>query len=359
MMLKLKIIFNKNLYNFFLILSLILFFFSTDKIHAKSFDVYNIEISEPFEINFNKNDVIIRGFKKAYFDLMLQIVSSPDQKKVNQITLNELKEMIETFSIKEEKFIDESYYVNLDVSFNKKKILNYLEKKNVFPSNPLKKKIFFIPIIIDENTKDLLIFSNNEIFNQWNLYQESYHLIEYILPTEDLDDINIIKSKFEFIEDYNFEEITKKYSLNDSVIALIFVNDQNIRLLSKISLNNELVLKNKSFSNHDLKNDDHVKKIIDEMKNIYEDYWKNFNLINTSIKLPINIKIDTKFTNKISNFEKILEEMDLIYNFNIQKFDKDFIYYRIIFNSTPNYFLKLMENQNFSFDTQKNVWILK
>ena len=80
--------------------------------------------------------------------------------------------MIETFSIKEEKFIDELYYVNLDVSFNKKKLLNYLREKNVFPSTPLKKKIFFIPIIIDENKKDLLIFSNNEIFNQWNLYQK-------------------------------------------------------------------------------------------------------------------------------------------------------------------------------------------
>ncbi len=359
MMLKFKIIFTKNLYNFFLILSLILFFFSTDKIQAKSFNVYNIEISEPFEINFDKNNVIIRGFEKAYFELILQVVTSADQNKVNQITQNELKEMIETFSIKEEKFIDELYYVNLDVSFSKKKLLNYLEKRNVFPSTPLKKKIFFIPIIIDENKKDLLIFSNNEIFNQWNIYQENYHLIEYILPTEDLEDINNIKSKFEFIEDYDFKEIIQKYNLEDSVIALIFVNNQNIRLLSKISLNNELVLKNKLFSKHNLNSDDHVKKIIDEMKIIYEDYWKNFNLINTSIKLPINIKINTKYVKKISNFEKVLEEMDLIYNFNIQKFDKDFIYYRVIFNSTPNNFLKIMDNHNFNFDTQKNVWILK
>ena len=358
-MLKFKIIFKKNLYNFFLTLSLILFFFSTDKIYAKSFNINNIEISEPFELDFDKNDVIIRGFKKAYFELIQQIVTSVDQTKVNQITLNELKEMIETFSIKEEKFIDELYYVNLDVSFNKKKLLNYLEKKNVFPSIPLKKKIFFIPIIIDENKKELLIFSNNEIFSQWNLSKESYHLLEYILPTEDLEDINKIKSQFEFIEDYNFNEITKKYNLEDSIITLIFINNQNIRLLSKILLNNELVLKNKLFSNHDLNNDDHVKKIIHEMKIIYEDYWKNFNLINTSIKLPINIKINTKFVKKISNLEEVLEEMDLIYNFNIQKFDKDFIYYRIIFNNTPNYFLKLMENQNFNFDTQNNVWILK
>jgi hypothetical protein len=358
-MLKFKIIFKKNLYNFFLTLSLILFFFSTDKIYAKSFNINNIEISEPFELDFDKNDVIIRGFKKAYFELIQQIVTSVDQTKVNQITLNELKEMIETFSIKEEKFIDELYYVNLDVSFDKKKLLNYLEKKNVFPSIPLKKKIFFIPIIIDENKKELLIFSNNEIFSRWNLSKESYHLLEYILPTEDLEDINKIKSQFEFIEDYNFNEITKKYNLEDSIITLIFINNQNIRLLSKILLNNELVLKNKLFSNHDLNNDDHVKKIIHEMKIIYEDYWKNFNQINTSIRLPLIIKVDSSDNVKISKFEKILNENDLIYDFFISKFDKNFVVYEIIFNGTPNIFLKMMSENDKNFNTQNKIWILK
>jgi hypothetical protein len=51
--------------------------------------------------------------------------------------------MIETFSIQEEKFIDEVYYLSLNVSFNKKKILNLMEKKNIFPSLPVEKKILF------------------------------------------------------------------------------------------------------------------------------------------------------------------------------------------------------------------------
>ena len=54
--------------------------------------------------------------------------------------------MIESFSIKEEKFINEIYYVNLGVSFNKKKIFNYLKKK-YFSINSKLKKFLFIPII--------------------------------------------------------------------------------------------------------------------------------------------------------------------------------------------------------------------
>ena len=56
----------KNLYIFFVFLSLTLFFFSTDKTEAKSFSVDNIEVSKPFEINFDKNKVINEGFIKAF-----------------------------------------------------------------------------------------------------------------------------------------------------------------------------------------------------------------------------------------------------------------------------------------------------
>ena len=82
------------------------------------------------------------------------------------------------------------------------------------------------------------------------------------------------------------------------------------------------------------------RKNIKNLKIVYEDYWKNYNQINTSIKLALNIKINSKDNLKISNFEKTLSEKDLIYDYYISRFDKDYIYYQIIFNGTPNNFLK-------------------
>ena len=139
---------SKILYIFFVFLSLTLFFFSTDKAEAKAFNINNIEVSKPFEINFDKSKVIDEGFTKAFFELISLITISSDREKINNIKLNQIKGMIDSFSIKEEKFVNEVYYVNLGVSFNKKGIFNYLEKKNIFPSIPVKKKFFFIPIII-------------------------------------------------------------------------------------------------------------------------------------------------------------------------------------------------------------------
>ena len=257
------------------------------------------------------------------------IVSSKDREKIDQIKLNEIKGMIESFSIKEEKFVDETYYMSLGVSFNKKKVFNYLEEKNIFPSIPKKKNFLFIPIIIDENKKDLLIFYNNKIYETWNKDSKETMLVNYILPTEDLEDLNLLKSKFDLIEQYDFEKITSKYDLKDSIIALIFKSEKDIRILSKITLDGNLTLKNQSFKNMSLNNTDNINIIINELKIIYEDFWKKYNQINTSIRLNINIKVKNKNNYKLSSLEKTLNETDLVYDFFISKFDKDLLFTKL------------------------------
>ena len=68
--------------------------------------------------------------------------------------------------------------------------------------------------------------------------------------------------------------------------------------MSRITYNDNVVIKNKSFTSKDLNDKDQVNKIIDELKLDYEDHWKKINQINTSIKLLLNIKISNK-NNKI------------------------------------------------------------
>ena len=57
---------SKFLYIFFVFLSLNIFFFSTEKLEGKAFEIKEIDVSRPFEINFDKNQVIEEGFKKAF-----------------------------------------------------------------------------------------------------------------------------------------------------------------------------------------------------------------------------------------------------------------------------------------------------
>jgi hypothetical protein len=359
MKLKITMHYFKNLYIFFTILALTISFFSTVKVDAKAFKINNIEISKPFENNFNKKDIVNIGFKEAFFDLMTSLLKSSDLQKINQTKLNEIKGMIESFSIKEERFIDQTYYVNLGVSFNKKKIFNYLESKNVFPSIPTKENFLFVPIIIDEKIDNLIIFSNNQILDNWNKTEKKTHLIKYILPSEDLEDYNMIKARYGFLENYNFKEITDKYFLKNSIVSLVFKNEKGIRVLSRVTIKDKIFITNKLYLNLDLNNENQLSKFIDELKKNYEDIWKENNQINTSIKLPLIIRANSFDQEKLNKFEVILEEMDLVYDFSIQKFNKDHIFYEIIFNGTSVNFIDAMNSQEYDLDTQRKIWILK
>ena len=113
------------------------------------------------------------------------------------------------------------------------------------------------------------------------------------------------------------------------------------------------------FNDINFDDEDDIKDLIYKLKKIYEDHWKIFNRINTSIKLPIFVKLDSDDNLKVSNFEKILNEINLVYDYFVLKFDKNHIYYQIIFNGTPNIFLKLMKDKNFVFSTQNKTWILQ
>ena len=353
-------IFNyKRLYIHFCFLALLNIFFSTENIEAKTFTVNDIEISTPFEINFDKNVIIDEGFIQAYDRLILSILQTKDQKKINKTSLDLIKGMIETFSIKDEKFINEVYYLSLNVSFNKKKILKLLESRNIFPSLPLKKKVFFLPIIVDQDKNEIFLFSESYLFNNWNLAIKKYHLLDYVLPTEDLEDFNFIKSNFNNLENYNFNEIIQKYNLTDYIISIIFKNNNEVKILNKINFNEKEDLKNLKFQNLNLNENKEIDLLIINLKTIYENYWKAKNEINTSVKIPLMVSVSNNDNSKISQFEKTLNVSDLIYDFYIFKFNNKNNFYKIIFNGSPDQFIEIMKTENYNFDIQNQIWILK
>jgi len=349
----------QNLYIFFLLFALIKIFFSTSNLYAKGFNIYNVEISTKFEINFNRDYVLDEGFDLSFNKLINTILKSEDQKKVNNTSLNEIKSMIETFSIKEEKFINQIYYLSLDVTFNKKQIFEFLEEKNVFPSLPIKNKIFLLPIIFDENKNEIFVFSDNFILNNINKNIQSNELLEYILPSEDLEDLKLIKDNIKNIENYDLSKIIDKYFLDDYVIMLLFKNYDQLRVFSKINFNKKVFIDNKTFPDLNLTGIENQNKLVQKMKTTYEDQWKMINQINTSIKVPLTILIENNESLKISKFEKILTEQDLIYDFYIVKFDQKKIIYKIIFNGSPDVFFANMSNFGYQFEFKDQVWVLK
>ena len=53
------------------------------------------------------------------------ITTSGDRKKIKNVSIKEIKGMIDSFTISDEKFINNEYFANLETTFNKKKYLNF------------------------------------------------------------------------------------------------------------------------------------------------------------------------------------------------------------------------------------------
>ena len=348
-----------NVYIYFILFSLLIVFFSTTYSNANGFKVSDIEISSPFELNFKKNSVIDKGFQISFSNLISMITTSGDRKKIKNVPIKVLKGMIDSFTISDEKFINNEYFANLETTFNKKKILKFLEDKNIFPSIPQRNKVLLFPIIIETKGNNIYLFNDNIFYDKWNEQKNSYDLLDYLLPSEDIEDLIELQKMSNDIETYDFSNLINKYDITDSIILIITKEGSNIRTLSKINLNNSLKLENKNYSKVDILNNNDFSNIVKSLKQIYEDQWKKNNEINTSIKLPITISIDSKKTKKIIELERALYTIDLVSDFNILNFNSESIQYKITYNGTPNIFLNDMRKKNFELEMKNNMWTLK
>ncbi|MDB4157464.1 hypothetical protein N9586_00895 [Candidatus Pelagibacter sp.] len=319
----------------------------------------DIEISSPFKLNFKKNSVIDEGFQISFSSLLSMITTSGDKNKIKNISMKQLKSMIDSFTISNEKFINNEYFAKLETTFNKKKILKFLETKNIFPSIPIRNKVLLVPILIDTETDNIYLFNNNIFYDRWNDTKKNYQLLDYLLPSEDLEDLNKLQVMSNSVETYDFINLIKKYDLKNYIISIIYKNKDEVKVLSKINLNNSLKINNQKYPNMNLTNEKNFNTILENLKNLYEDEWKKNNRINTSIKLPLTISINSKEYKKIINFEEVLSNIDLISNFYILKFNNIFTQYRIIYNGSPKTFFNDMRNRNFNLIMENNTWTIK
>ena len=351
-----KKIIRFRLYIFFLLFVLFFIKFSTTSVYANTYKIIDLEISESYDLNFNKQNIIDSAFQMAFKELIAKITISEDKQNLNSTNLKLIKSLVDSFTIVDEKFIENKYFAKFDVDFNKKQVLNFLERENIFSSIPKEKNLLLIPILVDIEKKQMLLFSENPYYLNWNEKNEKHYLLKYILPNEDLEDINIIKKNINNIEYYNFNEIITKYDIKDYIIIIFFKNKSNLKILSKVNLNNNFLISNTAFSDVNYDEQKSLENVIKILKTNYENQWKKINQINTSIRLPLTLSLNSKNYELIIKFEKHLAKLDLVSNYYIDNFSSEITIYKIIYNSTPDKFIQEIENEGLKLDTSYKIW---
>ena len=212
----------------------------------------------------------------------------------------------------------------------------------------------FIPVLVDQDKNDIILFSENEIYLNWVKEKDNKSLLEFILPNEDLEDIILIKNRYDELENYDFNEIINKYNLEDYIITLFYKNSEKIRVLSKVKFNKNLILDNQEFENY--KSISELDEIIEKLKVKFTDFWKDENQINTSIKLPLLISVDLRKNNKIKEFQNVMNNLDLVSNYFVSSIDNKKIYYTLNFNGTHKTFINSIEKTGLKLDVKNKIW---
>ena len=355
--------FKKNisncLYIFFIFLTFNFIEFSTKEVLAKTFVVSKIEVEEKYNLSFNKLKVMDRGFKKAFQDISQMVLERKDLNKIKNTKINDIKKLIENFSILDEKFINQKYKSVMEVEFNRKKLIKFLDSKNISISLPKKINVLFIPVMIDLETNNFYYLNENIFTENWGSIEKNYFQISYIIPNEDAEDYLSIKNNLEDIENYNFQKILNKYYSENFIIMIIFKSKNNIKFYSKINFDDKFEILNKNFKDKNINNQTDLNSMIINIKNEYEDKWKSINKMSPSTSVPIRLSLESNNTEKSLKLENALDNLDFVNSYNIEKFGSKMIVYKVYYSSSPRRFLKDILSYDISIDTSSSNWKIK
>ena len=143
------------------------------------------------------------------------------------------------------------------------------------------------------------------------------------------------------------------------ILSLIQPENKKLNFFFKIKFEEYKKNSNLIFYNVDIKDDDSIANIIKKAKVHLNDIWKDFNEINTSIKLSINLILNSNNADKISKFENTLTKIDDINSFSIKKFDLNKTVYEIIYNTNPNKLIKQFSIYGFEIVNAEGLWVIQ
>ena len=316
----------------------------------------NIEVKGPVDLNFSRNKYINRAFQDSFEILMSKILITSDYRKVRDIKLNEIKNLINSFQIIEETYRYEEYKALFKISYNEIEVKKFLSSKNISFSQPKKITAVFYPIFfIEEEFKNL---NENYFYKKWNEITIKNELINFILPIEDLDDIQNIKETKENFEDLDVEKIINKYNTKNYVFAFMQKQDNKLRVYLKTNFNNNKVSKNLSYKIDNTKNLENLEKILKDLKKQTTDIWKSENIINISIPLSIRIRFKNLQPIDTEKLKKTLNKISIIDNYFLEEFSVNHSFFKIYYYGDPKKLTSELSKFGYQLKNNQGNWVI-
>ena len=336
---------------------IILFLTKTQNVFAKidTFTVDNIVVVGKMHSNNYRTKYLQVAFKKGFENLINNILKKKDEKKLLSVNLKTIKSLIENYQIIQEEILDDIYTIKVSMTFNRDLVSQFFHRKNITYSEVTKLELVVFPILILNS--ELQVFSQNKFFKEWN-EQKNFENINFILPVENVDDIEFIKNNLQSLEEIDLSELVDNYEIKNSAILIFRHDEGELNVFFKVDFKGVEKAKRVKFIVEDLTNKEVRADIIKNLKININDFWKEEHLIDISAPSYLTFKIKTEKSETLKNAIKRIKKINLIDSYIVRELSKNSAKIKIkYFGKIKNLQEELTDN-GFEFKILHNEWNL-
>ena len=342
--------------NLIFICSILIILFKTETVLSDNniFNVNNIEISK--ETSKNKEKLISDAFKKAFDELINRLLLEEDYKRISKTNLEQIRKLISYYQIISEDENKENNNLKINVSFDKDKMHDFFYSKNILYSDIINTEVILFPLLKKED--QYFIYTQNYFYENWN-EEKSDNLIQYILTTENIENIQRINLNKDNIYKIEVSDFFKEHEKDNIVFANIEVKKDTAEVFLNTRIEGKKINKNLSIKNKEnLSKKEFYREIIFEINNIIRDLIKSQNLIDVRTPSFLNVEIKLNKKSNLVEFSNRLNKIDLIDNFYVQKLNKDYVLVKIKYLGKINKIINKLKDQNINLKMIAGQWQL-
>ena len=308
--------------------------------------------------NTSNEDLANIAIKKGYKELIDKILLKEEKKKLSNLNLSEIKQLVSYYQVLNDKNIKgEKEKLKFNIFFDRDKLHNLFFEKDILYSEILNKEIYLLPVFKKDD--QVFIYNKNFFYMEWNKVY-SMDLIEFILPIENIEVIQNININKENMLNLNLKDLFLEYE--DKNLALILIEDTGSKA-EKVYLRTKIMKKNidksivieRSNSN----NKEFYKKIISKVSDEIINLVKSQNLIDIKTPSFINTTLQINKKNNLVELNKRLKNIELIDEIFVQEFNNTYVLIKIKYLGKLDNIINQLKEQKIILGLKDDQWRLE
>ena len=345
-------------YIFIFLTATIFLFISFEKSFGEEnvFTINEVKVKGTIDLNFSRDKYLNKAFINSFELLMNRILLTRDLKKIENVKLKKIKNLISSYQILGESYRKGGYSVSIKISYNESKIKNFLRQKNISFSQPDNISAVFYPVLYIND--EIQNFNENFFYKNWTKVKIKNELINFVLPLEDLEDISNITKMKNKVEEINVETLVNKYDIKNYVFALMDYQNEKLNIYFKINFNNKKISKNILHEVKNINDELILNSILKDIKIKITDLWKEENLINLLMPLSIKLKFQHANLGDLDKLRNTFYKISIIDNYSLEEFNINNSLFKIYYYGNPKKLKSELAKFGYQLKNDQGFWQL-